>query len=403
MTHVLRGSTHAAEMLPPIVPELRGLLPDEHLAEAVDRSQRCAQVGLNPVRTDILTYRWCLLPLPRQSEEAVFERMSEQGRRTLSANETRLTPRQAQVLYRVVRGYENKQIAKELGVSEQAVKEHVSLLLQRFGVPNRAALAEAGTQRMITGHQAIEPAWLQYLFSEAPVMLAMLRGPDHVIEIANEAFRRACAGREFLGRRIRDVFPEISSEMLATYDEVYASGTPAVRHEMPAHFLRNGNPEPGFGSFIFQPLRGDDTRVNGVMVFCLDVTEQVRARERLAELTAEHLAVLDQIQSSVLVFNSEGRLIKINEAARVLVGTDLLGSTPVDRHANGSMRDAFGRPLPLEEFPSVRALRGETVDMDVIYARSEDELLKLHGRASPLRRPDGSIRGALLVLYPRAA
>lgn len=329
--------------------------------------------------------------------------MSERARRTPSVNETRLTPRQAQVLRRVIRGHENKQIARELGVSEQAVKEHVSLLLQRFGVPNRAALAEAGTQRMITGHQAIEPAWLQYLFSEAPVMLAMLSGPEHVIEIANEAFRRACAGREFLGRRIRDVFPEISSEMLAMYDDVYASGVPAVRHEMPAKFLRNGFPEPGFGSFIFQPLRGEDARVNGVMVSCLDVTEQVHARERLAELTAEHLAILDHIQSSVLVFNSDGRLIKINEAGRHLVGTELLGSTPDDRRANRGLRDAFGRPLEIKDFPSTRALHGETVDMDLTLARSEDDLLKLHGRATPLRRPDGSIRGALLVLNPRTS
>ena len=329
--------------------------------------------------------------------------MSERARRTPTASETRLTPRQSQVLDRVIRGHENKQIAKELGVSEQAVKEHVSLLLQRFGVPNRAALAEAGTQRMITGQQAIEPAWLQYIFSEAPVMLAMLRGPDHVVEIANEAFRRACAGREFLGRRIRDVFPEISSEMLAAYDEVYASGVPVVRHEMSAKFLRNGFPEPGYGSFVFQPLRGEDTRVNGVMVFCLDVTEQVHARERLAELTAEHLAVLDHIQSSVLVFNSDGRLIKINEAGRHLAGTDLLGSTPTDRRKNGALRDAFGRPLEIDHFPSTRALRGETVDMDLTFARSEGDLLKVHGRATPLRRPDGTIRGALLVLYPRTA
>ena len=328
--------------------------------------------------------------------------MSERRRRTPSANDMRLTPRQSEVLERVVRGFENKQIAKELGVSEQAVKEHVSLLLQRFGVPNRAALAEAGTQRMITGHRAIEPAWLQYLFSEAPVMIAMLRGPQHVIEIANEAFRRACAGREFLGRRIRDVFPEISSEMLATYDEVYASGIPAVRHEMPAKFLRDGTPEPGFGSFIFQPLRGEDTNVNGVMVFCLDVTEQVRSREQLAELTAEHLAILDQIQSTVLVFNKEGRLIKINEAGRLLVGTEMLGSTPADRRQNGALRDASGRTLEIGDFPSTRALNGETVDLDVTYARTENEHLAMHGRATPLRRPDGSIRGAVLVLYPRA-
>jgi PAS domain-containing protein len=259
------------------------------------------------------------------------------------------------------------------------VKEQVSVLLQRFNVPNRAALSEAGTAFIITGTPTIEPAWLQYLFSEAPVMIAMLRGPEHAIEIANEAFRRACAGRDFMGRSMRDVFPEISGEMLATYEEVYASGVPAVRHEMPARFLRDGHPQPGFGSFVFQPLRGEDDRVNGVMVFCLDVTEQVRARERLAELAAEHLAVLDQVPSSVLVFNAEGRVIKINEAGRRLVGTTLLGTTPLEREKNGALRDAAGGPLKVRQFPSTRALCGETVDLDLAYER-EGQLLALHAR-----------------------
>ncbi|HEY7625271.1 MAG TPA: PAS domain-containing protein [Candidatus Limnocylindria bacterium] len=312
-----------------------------------------------------------------------------------------LTPRQSQVLARVTHGLENKQIATELGVSEQAVKEHVSLLLHRFGVPNRAALAETGTTLTITGSAAVEPAWLQYLFSEAPVMISMLRGPDHVVEVANEAFRRACADREFFGRPIRDVFPEISSEMLAAYDHVYASGESMVRHEMPAKFLRDGVAQQGYGNFVFQPLRGKDGAVNGVMVFCIDVTEEVRARQDLAELAEEHLAVLDQIQSSVLVFNSDGRLVKINEAGVALVGSSLLGSMPAERRDRGQLRDANGLALALEDFPSVRALRGETVDLELTYPREDGTLRPLRGRATPLRRRDGSVRGAVLVLYPR--
>jgi DNA-binding CsgD family transcriptional regulator len=207
--------------------------------------------------------------------------MSRRAPKPSEHSETRLTPRQDQVLDRVIRGLENKQIARELGVSEQAVKEHVSGLLQRFHVPNRAALAEAGTARRITGAHPVEPSWLQYLFSEAPVMIAMLRGPEHTVEIANEAYRRACGGRDFIGRPLREVFPEISSEMLAIYDEVFATGVPEIKHEIPARFLRDGRPELGWGSFAFQPLRGDDGEINGVMVFCLDVTDQVRAREQL--------------------------------------------------------------------------------------------------------------------------
>jgi len=36
--------------------------------------------------------------------------------------------------------------------------------------------------------------------------------------------------------------------------------------------------------------------------------------------------------------------------------------------------------------------------MDLAYTGRKDELLRLHERATPLRRPDGSIRGAVLVL-----
>jgi len=134
-------------------------------------------------------------------------------------------------------------------------------------------------------------------------------------------------------------------------------------------------------------------------VFSLDVTDQVRAREQLQELTAEHLAVLDQIPSSVLVFNAEGRLIKINESGRRLIGVEMLGTTPEVRRLTGALRDAeTDEPLEIEDFPSTRALRGEHVDRLVRFRRAEDgaELL-LRARATPLLRSDGSVRGAVLI------
>jgi PAS domain-containing protein len=135
------------------------------------------------------------------------------------------------------------------------------------------------------------------------------------------------------------------------------------------------------------------------MVFSLDVTDQVRAREQLQELTAEHLAVLDQIPSSVLVFNAEGRLIKINESGRKLIGVTMLGTTPEARRLTGALRESeTDAPLEIDDFPSTRALRGENVDRLVRFRRAEDgaELL-LRARATPLRRSDGSVRGAVLV------
>jgi DNA-binding CsgD family transcriptional regulator len=51
-----------------------------------------------------------------------------------------LTPRQQVILRNVARGRTNKDIAAELGISEQGVKVHVSRLLERYGAENRVEL-----------------------------------------------------------------------------------------------------------------------------------------------------------------------------------------------------------------------------------------------------------------------
>ncbi|MGE5102912.1 MAG: response regulator transcription factor [Deltaproteobacteria bacterium] len=48
--------------------------------------------------------------------------------------------RRREVLDRVSRGLTNKEIASEMGISEQAVKDHVSALLRHFRVSTRTAL-----------------------------------------------------------------------------------------------------------------------------------------------------------------------------------------------------------------------------------------------------------------------
>jgi len=55
-----------------------------------------------------------------------------------------LTPREREVLALVLKGEPNKEIALLLGVAEQTAKQRVSDLLRKFGVPNRAAVADAG-------------------------------------------------------------------------------------------------------------------------------------------------------------------------------------------------------------------------------------------------------------------
>lgn len=63
-----------------------------------------------------------------------------------------LTPRQGDVLARLLDGQPNKQIARELHLSEHTVKEHVTAVLQRLGVRSRvAAIAKLRGARLHPG------------------------------------------------------------------------------------------------------------------------------------------------------------------------------------------------------------------------------------------------------------
>jgi DNA-binding NarL/FixJ family response regulator len=52
-----------------------------------------------------------------------------------------LTPREREILGLIARGMSNKRIAFELGVSEKTVKNHVSHVLAKLGVPDRTSAA----------------------------------------------------------------------------------------------------------------------------------------------------------------------------------------------------------------------------------------------------------------------
>ena len=71
-----------------------------------------------------------------------------------------LSPRQQEILHSVIRNQANKEIASKLNIAVRTVKFHISSLLSRFGVENRAELARraAGFLRPVVGEMNSEPA-----------------------------------------------------------------------------------------------------------------------------------------------------------------------------------------------------------------------------------------------------
>lgn len=100
-----------------------------------------------------LTERWAWLdiakrtmgrddgPLPSADHPARAERRPRAERPLAAALKQPLTRRQAEVLELVARGRSNKQIARDLGITEGTAKLHVFSLMRAYQVPNRTMLA----------------------------------------------------------------------------------------------------------------------------------------------------------------------------------------------------------------------------------------------------------------------
>jgi len=318
------------------------------------------------------------------------------------ASSWRLTPRETEVLSLVRRGLENKEIAAELHLAEQTVKVHVSALLQKFAVPNRAALAEAGATLDLTGELGVDRSWIPQFFRDAEPQICVLRGPDLRYEAANEAFMRAIGDRPVIGLTMREAFPELEGQgIYERVERVYRSGVPAIQHEQPAKWDRGKGIEERSVDLVIQPLRGDAGAVNGVVSFAVDVTEVVDGRGQSDLIADEFTAVLDLVPSGVIVVDDAGRISNVNPAAMRIARTafDLAQPFPERGAASYWLADAFGRPLAANDTPVARALRGETLlAADFTFtAGSPAETVKVRSSARPLRAADGRIRGAILV------
>jgi PAS domain-containing protein len=302
------------------------------------------------------------------------------------------------VLELVAEGLENKEIGHRLGLSEQAVKEHVSALLRRLAVRNRASLAEIATELKIAGTMLIPTEWLGYIYDQSPVASAVVRGPEHIYVAANDAYRRAAGTDDVVGRRIVDVFPNVSAQSLTGLAEVIATGRTKVIHEQPGRWVRNGEMQDGFVDVIWQPLPGTDS---GIIIWGLDVTDQVRAQQSVAELSAERLALLDLIPSGVVVLDTRGAVVKVNRAAQSLLGRGPFRDVSSESAEPYRLRDAItGSDLPPIEDALTRALGGEPVhDLRVrMFLPALGRYASIRLDVEPLLAHEGAVRGLVAAI-----
>jgi PAS domain S-box-containing protein len=185
-------------------------------------------------------------------------------------------------------------------------------------------------QQQLQGEVEDERSRLSNAFHHAPSFMAVLRGPDHVFELANDKYIDLIGGRQIIGKTVREALPEIAGQgLFELLDQVYQTGEPFVGSDMRVMLQtqRNRPPQEVFLEFVYQPLRHLGGAVSGILVQGIDLTERNRAQQDLIRVTAEsdhrrrlYETILSSTPDFIYIFSLDHKVIYANEALLTMWG-----------------------------------------------------------------------------------
>lgn len=143
--------------------------------------------------------------------------------------------------------------------------------------PGSLAALQATSQHLLAEYN-----FFHNLFDNAPGLMCVLRGPQHIFEFVNRAWIELVE-RDVIGRPVREALHEIRGQgLIGLLDTVYDSGKPYTGRGLSVS-LRGRSDDPPVQRYLdltYQPIFDGDGRVSGIFVSGMDVTDRILAHEQ---------------------------------------------------------------------------------------------------------------------------
>ncbi len=170
------------------------------------------------------------------------------------------------------------------------------------------------------------------LFMQAPALICILDGRAGKCILSNPGFTKLFGGRELLGRTPREVAPELEGQgYFEMLESVYDTGHPVTANEYPglADWDDNGDTYLKYFNLVYTPYRTNG-EITGVMIFGIDVTEQVIARDMVQVSEMEFKELANFIPQIVWTTSPDGTMTFLNKKWYEFTGPELNAVLPRD-------------------------------------------------------------------------
>jgi PAS domain-containing protein len=138
---------------------------------------------------------------------------------------------------------------------------------------------------------------LYNLFEQAPAGICILAGLGLVFEFINPSYQRLLPGQALLGRPVLEALPElVGTDVEKLLGRVYQTGETQQVQDLLIPVTRAGGAgelEDRYFTFVYQARRDEQGRVDGILDFVFEVTNQVRARRKVEESEQQVRALVE--------------------------------------------------------------------------------------------------------------
>lgn len=171
------------------------------------------------------------------------------------------------------------------------------------------------TIQVTASKTAVESEYkLSLMIIQAPIAIAILRGTNYLVEIANSKVLELWARTEqqIVNYSIFDVMPELKTQgMKKLLDHVTTTGKRFSASEYPMNVTRDGIEETVYINFSLESLFDSDKNEKGVMAIGVDVTQQVRDRKEIEESEQRVRSIVENAPFPIAVYEGEDLIITL--------------------------------------------------------------------------------------------
>lgn len=176
------------------------------------------------------------------------------------------------------------------------------------------AKAEAETERQR----------LRDLFMQAPAMIGIVRGPNHIYEFANSMYLDIVGkDQSIIGKPVREVFPELKNQgILEILDNVYQTGESFIGKEVliKLDVSNTGKPQDLYFDFSYHASKNADGKIDGVLAHAVEVTSQVMARKKTEESEKHFRALIEHSADAIALTDAQGVVTYASSSVKKLLG-----------------------------------------------------------------------------------